>query len=50
MIIEPTVAEVATYIVLAVIGLIGLGLVFLPWNDRYSRKDDPYKYCPKDED
>ena len=51
MIIEPTTAEVATYIVLAVIGLIGLGLVFLPWNDKYDPKgDDPYRYCPKDEE
>ena len=24
---------------------------FLPWNDRYDPKgDDPYRYCPKDEE
>lgn len=33
---------------------IGLGLwigVHLPWNDRYNSKgDDPYRYCPKEEE
>lgn len=24
---------------------------FLPWNDHYDPKgDDPYRYCPKEED
>jgi hypothetical protein len=51
MIIEPTVTECVFWSVLAVIGLIGLGLVFLPWNDKYDPKgDDPYRYCPKDEE
>lgn len=33
---------------------IGFGLwigVHLPWNDRYDPKgDDPYRYCPKEEE
>jgi len=33
---------------------IGFGLwisVHLPWNDRYNPKgDDPYRYCPKEEE
>ena len=33
---------------LAVLFMIG---VHLPWNDRYNRNgDDPYRYCPKEEE
>lgn len=48
---EPTTAEAICWFVLAVIGWSIIGLVHLPWNDRYDPKgDDPYRYCPKDEE
>ena len=48
---EPTISELIFWIVLAVIGLAFVGLVHLPWNDKYDPKgDDPYRYCPKEED
>ncbi len=51
MIIEPTIAEIVFYAILCVIGLIIIILAYLPWNDRYDPKgDDPYRYCPKEED
>ena len=51
MIIEPTTAEVVFWCVLAGIGLLVLIAASLPWNDRYDPKgDDPYRYCPRDED
>lgn len=51
MIIEPTQAEVIFWAVLACIGLIITILAFLPWNDKYDPKgDDPYRYCPKNEE
>ena len=51
MIIEPTTGEVIFYCVLAMIGLAIFVAIHLPWNDKYSPKgDDPYRYCPKEED
>ena len=51
MIIEPTIAECVFWSVLAGIGLLALILTNLPWNPHYNPKgDDPYRYCPKDED
>ena len=51
MIIEPTIGEVVFYAVLAGIGLLLMIVAFLPWNDKYNPKgDDPYRYCPKDEE
>ena len=51
MIIEPTTAEIVFYFVLAIIGLAVVIIARLPWNDRYDRKgNDPYRYCPKEED
>lgn len=51
MIIEPTTAEVVFYCVLAGIGLLVMIAAHLPWNDKFDPKgDDPYKYCPRDED
>ena len=51
MIIEPSVGEVAFYCVLFVIGLTVLIAARLPWNSKYNPKgDDPYKYCPKEDD
>jgi hypothetical protein len=48
---EPTIAELIFWIVLAIIGWAFIGLIHLPWNDRYDPKgDDPYRYCPKEED
>ena len=48
---EPTTAELIFWIVLAIIGWVFIGLIHLPWNDRYDPKgDDPYRYCPKEED
>jgi hypothetical protein len=51
MIIEPTTGELIFYAVIAGIGIIVSIIAHLPWNDRYDRKgDNPYRYCPKDED
>ena len=51
MIIEPTIAEIVFYFVLALIGLVVLILAHLPWNDKYDPKgDDPYRYCLKEEE
>lgn len=51
MIIEPTNFGVILGWAMAIAGFIALGMVFLPWNTRYSRKgEDPYRYCPKDEE
>ena len=51
MIIEPTIGEVAFYAVLVIIGLVVVIISRLPWNDRYNPKgNDPYRYCPKEED
>lgn len=51
MIIEPTTAEVIFYCVLAGIGLLVMIGAHLPWNDKFDPKgDDPYRYCPRDED
>lgn len=48
---EPTTAELIFWIVLAIISWVFIGLIHLPWNDRYDPKgDDPYRYCPKEED
>jgi hypothetical protein len=49
MIIEPTIGEVVFYAVFAVIGIATLIIANLPWNPYYERKEDPYKYCPKEE-
>ena len=51
MIIEPTIAEIAFYCVIAIVGFAVAIIAYLPWNDRYNPKgDDPYRYCPKDEE
>lgn len=51
MIIEPTTGELVFYCILAIIGLGLIIAAHLPWNDRYNPKgDDPYRYCPKEED
>lgn len=51
MVIEPTIGEVVFYAVLAGIGLLVAIIAHLPWNDDYDLKgDDPYRYCPKEED
>ena len=42
--------EVIFWIVCAVIAWGAFGLVFLPWNDRFDPKNDPYKNCPKEEE
>ena len=37
----------------AVLGLISLGVLlcaFLPINWDFQRKNDPYRYCPKEEE
>jgi hypothetical protein len=48
---EPTIAEVAFWITGAVIA-IGIAVILcLPWNSEFDPKgDDPYRYCPKEED
>ena len=51
MIIEPTIGEVVFCVVLAIIGLGIIIATHLPWNDHYDPKgDDPYRYCPKEEE
>ena len=51
MIVQPTIAGLWIKGILAFIGLAGIGLALLPWNDKYDPKgDDPYRYCPKEED
>ena len=51
MIIEPTIGEIIFYAVLGVGGLIALIIANLPWNPHYDPKgDDPYRYCPKEEE
>ena len=51
MIIEPTIGEVIFYAVLAIGGIIAMILLNLPWNPHYDPKgDDPYRYCPKEEE
>ena len=51
MIIEPTIAECVFWCVLAGIGLLALIATHLSWNDKYDPKgNDPYRYCPKEED
>ena len=48
---EPTTTEIIFLAVLAIIGWTFIGIVHLPWNDRYDPKgDDPYRYCPKEEE
>lgn len=42
--------ELIWWCVMGGLALLGLVLVRLPWNDRYDPKgDDPYRYCPKEE-
>ena len=49
--IEPTIGEIVFYVVLAIIGLGVIIAAYLPWNDRHDPKwDDPYRYCPKEEE
>ena len=49
--IETTVAELIFWYVLAGINLLILVVALLPWNNKYDPKgNDPYRYCPKDED
>lgn len=47
----PTNAEVAFWIISAVIA-IGIAIIlYLPWNPKFDPKgDDPYRYCPKEEE
>ncbi len=43
--------ELIFWAVLAAIELIITIIIFLPWNPGYDPKgDDPYRYCPKEED
>ena len=37
---EPTTAELIFWIVLAIIGWAFIGLIHLPWNDRYDPKGE----------
>lgn len=44
-------AEITFYLICAIVAWSIIGLAHLPWNDRYDPKgDDPYRYCPKEED
>ena len=43
--------ELIFWVVSAVVCAIAFVAVFLPWNDKFDPKgDDPYKYCPKEEE
>ena len=44
MIVQPTIAGLWIMGIIAFIGLAIIGLALLPWND------NPYRYCPKEED
>ena len=46
----PTNAEIIGWIVLAVVGLGFLIYAFLRKDYVVERNDDPYRYCPKDEE
>lgn len=48
---EPTKAETLTWVVLAIIAWTPFIISFLPidWSKR-KNDDDPYRYCPKEED
>lgn len=44
-------AEFYFWLVCGIIAAIVMLAVYLPWNDKYDPKgDDPYRYCPKDEE
>ena len=43
-------AELIFWIVLLVIAVIGVALFLHDWNWRSPEADDPYRYCPKEED
>lgn len=45
---EPTTAELIFWIVSLIVAVIGIIVFVWPWRD--PREDDPYRYCPKEED
>ena len=42
--------ELIFWVVFGIIGAVFLVCVFLPWNEEFCRKEDPYRYCPKGEE
>ena len=47
----PTDAELIFWIVCGVIAVLLMIAVHLPWNEYFNPKgDDPYRFCPKEED
>ena len=46
----PTDKEIAFWIILAIIAWLPLLVAFLPINWDAFKKDDPYKYCPKEDE
>ena len=43
--------ELIWWCVMGGLGILSMIGALLPWNDRYNPKgDDPYRYCPKEEE
>ena len=43
--------ELIFWCVCAIIALVVFVAIYLPWNDKFDPKgDDPYRYCPKEEE
>ena len=43
-------AELIFWIALLVVAVIGVALFLHDWGWRTSKDDDPYRYCPKEEE
>ena len=47
----PTTAEFVAWCVMGGLAVLVLIALALPWNTEYKRKgNDPYRYCPKEEE
>ena len=46
----PTDKEMTFWVVLAIIAWLPLLIAFLPINWNRKKNDDPYRYCPKEEE